>query len=42
MKKYTLLSLLVVALLFEGCAKIYYTPDSRSLAQSHQVIAIAL
>jgi hypothetical protein len=41
MKKYTLLSLLVVALLFEGCAKIYYTPDSRSLAQSHQIIAIA-
>ena len=41
MKKYALLSLLVVALLIEGCAKIYYTPDSRSVAQSHQIIAIA-
>lgn len=41
MRKYTVLSLFLVALLFEGCAKIYYTPDSRSVAQSHQIIAIA-
>lgn len=41
MKKSGILLLVLVALLFEGCAKIYYTPDSRSLAQSHKMIAIA-
>lgn len=41
MKKYVLLSFVLAAFLFEGCAKIYYTADSRSLAQSHQTIAIA-
>lgn len=41
MKKYVLFLFVLVAILFEGCAKIYYTPDSKSIAQAHQTIAIA-
>ena len=40
MKK-SILLLITVTLLLQGCAKIFYTPDARSLAYSHEIIAIA-
>ncbi len=40
MKK-TLILLTGVALLLQSCAKIFYTPDSRALAQNQKIIAIA-
>ena len=41
MKKTMILLLIVLSLLFQSCAKIFYTPDSRTLAQAHKIIAIA-
>src|SRR5674536_178807 len=32
--------LVVVAFMLQSCAKIFYTPDARSLAQSQKIIAI--
>ena len=40
MKK-SLILLFGVALLLQSCAKIFYTPDSRALAQNQKIIAIA-
>lgn len=40
MKKYLIL-LAVLAIVFQSCAKIYYTADSASLAQNHRLIAVA-
>jgi len=40
MKKYTI-PLALLAIVFQGCAKIYCTADSASLAQDHHLIAIA-
>lgn len=40
MKK-SLILLAGVALLLQSCAKIFYTPDSRALAQNQRIIAIA-
>ena len=40
MKKSFIL-LIGVALLLQSCAKIFYTPDARSLAQNQKIIAIA-
>lgn len=40
MKKFFILSI-GVAFLLQSCAKIFYTPDARSLAQNQKVIAIA-
>lgn len=37
----TFIFLIGVALLLQGCAKIFYTPDARTLALSHKIIAIA-
>jgi len=39
MKK-TIVLLIVVASLLQSCAKIFYTPDARSLAQDQSIIAI--
>jgi len=39
MKK-SLVLLIVVAFLMQSCAKVFYTPDSRSIASTHKVIAI--
>jgi PBP1b-binding outer membrane lipoprotein LpoB len=33
--------LVVVAFMLQSCAKIFYTPDARSLAQNQRIIAIA-
>lgn len=41
MKTSKLLIALVLSLSLSSCAKIFYTPDARSIAQSHQTIAIA-
>lgn len=40
MKRYLIL-LAVLAIVFQCCAKIYFTADGTSLAQSHHLIAIA-
>lgn len=40
MKKSFIL-LIGVAILLQSCAKIFYTPDSRALAQNQKIIAIA-
>jgi hypothetical protein len=40
MKKSFIL-LIGVALMLQSCAKIFYTPDARSLALNHKIIAIA-
>lgn len=34
------LILLIVAFLFQSCAKVFYTPDARSLASTQKIIAI--
>jgi hypothetical protein len=39
MKK-SLILLVVVAFLFQSCAKIFYTPDARTLASTQNIIAI--
>lgn len=39
MKK-TLLVLITISLIFQSCAKVFYTPDSRALASSQKIIAI--
>ena len=39
MKK-SLILLIVAAFLFQGCAKIFYTPDARTLASTQKIIAI--
>ncbi len=41
MNKTTTVLLLAIAFLLSNCAKIYYSPDARSRASSHQLIAIA-
>ena len=40
MKK-SILLLVVAAFMLQSCAKIFYTPDARSLAQDQKIIAIA-
>jgi hypothetical protein len=40
MKK-SILLLVAAVLILQSCAKIFYTPDSRSLAQNQKIIAIA-
>ena len=40
MKK-SIFLLVVVAFMLQSCAKIFYTPDARSLAQNQRIIAIA-
>ncbi len=40
MKK-SIFLLVVVAFMLQSCAKIFYTPDARSLAQNQKIIAIA-
>lgn len=40
MKK-TIFSLIAIAVLFQSCAKIYYSADSDSIAKSHTTVAIA-
>ena len=39
MKK-SLVLLIVAAFLLQSCAKVFYTPDARTLASSHKIIAI--
>lgn len=39
MKK-SLVLLIVATLLLQSCAKVFYTPDARSLASTHKIIAI--
>jgi hypothetical protein len=39
--KRSLILLIGVALLLQSCAKIFYTPDARTLAQNQKIIAIA-
>ncbi len=41
MKKSNILFVIVLAILFQSCAKVFYTADSRSLALAHDIIAIA-
>jgi len=41
MKKTVFLFVICLSILFQSCAKVFYTPDSRSLALAHKVIAIA-
>ncbi len=41
MKKTFLLLVIALSILFQSCAKVFYTPDSRALAQSQKIIAIA-
>ena len=41
MKNSTILLVIVVGLFSQSCAKVFYTPDSRSLALAHKTIAIA-
>jgi hypothetical protein len=38
--KRSLFFLIALTFLFQSCAKVFYTPDSRSLASTHKVIAI--
>ncbi len=40
MKKIAL-SLIILSVIFQSCAKVFYTPDSRTLANSEKIIAIA-
>lgn len=41
MKKAVVFSLVAVAVLIQSCAKIYYSADSESIAESHAIVAIA-
>lgn len=41
MNKITTVLLLTIAFLLSSCAKIYYSPDAKLRASSHQIIAIA-
>jgi len=40
MKK-SIFILITAALILQSCAKIFYTPDARPLAQNQKIIAIA-
>lgn len=41
MKNFTISIFVLAALMLSSCAKIYYSPDARTRATSHKVIAIA-
>ena len=40
MNKHLFFSLFLVSFLFAGCAKVYYSPDAKTRAMDHKVIAI--
>jgi len=41
MNKFSTILLVTIALLISSCAKIYYSPDAKQRANTHQLIAIA-